>query len=325
MSQTIEIIMYHYVRELPNTRYPDIKGLLLSHFREQLRFLLEHGRTFVSGDQILESAHGGKPLPEGSVLLTFDDGYLDHYTNVFPFLDSMGIPAFFSMPGKIVREKSLLDVNRIHFILASQPVEKLLPMTYELLDYYRGKEFEIPSNKDLYNKLAVANRFDPEEIIFLKRLLQVELPEKLRNLMAGKLFAQCVGIPEPQFVDELYMSLEQVKVMQRHGMTWGIHGYDHYWMNRLTQPELEKDLAMALDVFDGIVPRNGWWCCYPYGSCSRAVIQCAGRFGAAGGFTTEVRVADLEKDSIFELPRLDTVDYPPRSNNYLKYKEGERV
>ena len=325
MKQTVEIIMYHYVRELPNTRYPDIRGLLLSHFREQLMFLLKQGRNFVSADQVLEAAHGGTALPKRSVLLTFDDGYLDHYTNVFPVLDSMGIPAFFSMPGKIIREKSLLDVNRIHFILASQPVEKILPMTYELLDYYRGKEFDIPSNKELYDKLAVANRFDTKDTIFLKRLLQVELPEQLRNLITGRLFSECVGVPEKQFVDELYMSLDQVKTMSRHGMSWGIHGYEHCWMNRLAQPELEKDLSMALDVFDGIVPKNGWWCCYPYGSCSKEVIRCANRFGAAGGFTTEVRVADLEKDDIFELPRLDTVDYPPRSNNYLSYQEGEEA
>ena len=82
MKQTVEIIMYHYVRELPNTRYPDIRGLLLSHFREQLMFLLKQGRNFVSADQVLEAAHGGTALPKRSVLLTFDDGYLDHYTNV---------------------------------------------------------------------------------------------------------------------------------------------------------------------------------------------------------------------------------------------------
>ena len=52
----------------------------------------------------MEAAKGGDALPENSVLLTFDDGYIDHYTNVFPLLAEMGIPAFFSMPGKIIAQ-----------------------------------------------------------------------------------------------------------------------------------------------------------------------------------------------------------------------------
>ena len=62
MGQTVEIIMYHYVRELPNTRYPNIKGLLLSHFREQLMFLIQQGRTFVSSNQILAAARCQKEV-----------------------------------------------------------------------------------------------------------------------------------------------------------------------------------------------------------------------------------------------------------------------
>lgn len=320
MKNELFIIMYHYVRNLSQTRYPRIKGLLLSQFREQVLFLRDKGYRFVSASRVLEAAGGGDALEPNSVLLTFDDGYIDHYTNVFPLLDELGIPAFFSMPGKIIAEKKLLDVNRLHFILASTPIEKLVPLCFNYLDHYRGEEFCIDSNEELYHKLAVANRFDDKDTIFVKRLLQVELPEQLRNQITQQMFEQCVGMSEEKFADELYLSFHQVKTMQRHGMEWGIHGYDHYWMNHLSPQELERDIVSALDVFDGIVPRRNWICCYPYGSVSDDVIACVRRYGAGGGYTTEVRKANLSKDNIYVLPRFDTNDFPPKSQQYLIYE-----
>lgn len=315
-KQTVSIIMYHYVRNLRASRYPEIRGLDLALFRQQLDFLAAHFR-FISCGELLEAASGGAALPERSVLLTFDDGYIDHYTNVFPLLKQRGIPAFFSMPGKLLAEQKLLDVNKIHFILASTAVEQLLPMVCERLDFYRGREYPIPGNEELYRKLAHPNRFDPAEVIFIKRLLQVELPEALRGRIVDDLFAACIGLPESAFAQELYMSLDQVRLMQREGMTFGIHGYDHYWMNRLSPEALVQDVKKSLEVFDGIVPED-WVCCYPYGSHSDMVVEQVRRLGAVAGLGTEVRPARLGEDDLFRLPRLDTNDFPPKSERYLE-------
>ncbi len=317
MAKKLHIIMYHYVRELPLTRYPKIKGLLLSQFKEQLDYLSAQGFHYVSASQVVEAA-AGDYLPEKSVLLTFDDGYLDHYTNVFPVLRSRGIPAFFSMPGKILAEKKVLDVNKIHFLLASRESKSLIPMIRSKLDYYRGAEYDLPPFEDYYSRLAVASRFDDADTIFIKRLLQVELPEELRNLITDALFREVVTDREESFVTELYMSLDQIRLMAANGTEWGIHGYDHYWMNRLSPEALRNDIQNALSVFDGIVPHHGWWICPPYGSVNDEVIHCAEDFGAVAGITTEVRQADLSRDDLYRLPRWDTNDFPPKSQNFRK-------
>lgn len=311
------IVMYHYVRDLKISRYPKIKSLDIAFFREQLDFLQKNFH-FITCDELLDSIGGKIDLPKKSVLLTFDDGYIDHYTNVFPLLKERGIQGFFSMPGKIIAEHKMLDVNKIHFILASTTIEKLLPMVYERLDHYRGQEFDIPANGELYQKLAKPSRFDTAETIFVKRLLQVELGERLRNLMVEDLFSHCIDLPEVSFAQELYMNLDQVKLMQREGMCFGIHGYDHYWMNRLNTAELERDITKSLEVFDGIIPKQ-WICCYPYGSYSDSVIDYVKSRGAVAGLGTDVRIANLHIDDRFKLPRLDTNDIPPKSTEYLNY------
>lgn len=311
------IVMYHYVRNFKASRYPEIKGLDLSLFKEQLDFLANNFH-FITCDELLGAVEGSCQLPQKSVLLTFDDGYIDHYTNVFPLLKERKIQGFFSMPGKILAERKLLDVNKIHFILASTAVKKLLPMVFERLDHYRGSEFTIPANDELYNKLAQPSRFDTAETIFVKRLLQVELDESLRNIIVDDLFSGCIDLPEEAFAQELYMSMEQVELMQREGMCFGIHGYDHYWLNRLKPQELERDISKSLEVFGEIIPKR-WICCYPYGSYSDDVIAYVKTKGAVAGLGTDVRIANLAADDSFKLPRLDTNDLPPKSERYKEF------
>ena len=318
-TQQVAIIMYHYVRNLSQSRYPEIKGLDLDLFRKQINYL-QNNFNIISTEDLLQSLDGNAELPKNSVLLTFDDGYIDQYTNVFPILVEQDIPAFFSMPGKIIAEHKVLDVNKIQFILAGNPIEKLLPKVYDQLDKYRSKGYNIPPSKELYRKLAVVDRFDNADVIFIKRLLQVELEENLRNIIVDNLFKETIPLDEAAFANELYMSYDQVKLMSKHdGITFGIHGYDHYWMNRLTPTELENDIKKSLDVFDGIIDRKNWICCYPYGSYSDDVIKFVKSLGAVAGFGTDVNIASVNEDTRYVLPRLDTNDIPPKSENYKKY------
>ncbi|AWK62658.1 conserved hypothetical protein [Helicobacter cinaedi PAGU611] len=38
MKNTLAIVMYHYVRDLKNSRYPRIKGFDISEFKSQIEF-----------------------------------------------------------------------------------------------------------------------------------------------------------------------------------------------------------------------------------------------------------------------------------------------
>ena len=83
MNNKFSVVMYHYVRDLKNTRYPAIKGLNLQLFREQLKYLKRH-YNFVTANQLVDAFQNGTELPKKSIVLTFDDAYSDHFINVFP-------------------------------------------------------------------------------------------------------------------------------------------------------------------------------------------------------------------------------------------------
>lgn len=319
MNSKVTIVMYHYVRDLINCRYKEIKGLDLNYFRQQIEFF-KSNYTFISMEQLIESIENNTKLPNNSMLITFDDGFVDHYTNVFPILYENNISGSFYVPAEILECNKVLDVHKIHYILASTNIRTIMEDTFSLLNFYRGKEFEFDSNTNLYNKLAHEGRFDNKDTIFIKRLLQAELPEILRGIIVDDLFKKYIEIDEKSFSKELYLSYDQVKLMKKSGMHFGIHGYSHYWLEKLHINKAKNDIKKALDFYSDIIDNTNWTMCYPYGSRSEEVVEFIKSINCKVGLTTEVRVADLSKDCMLNLPRLDTNDFPPKSNNYLNYK-----
>lgn len=312
------ISMYHYTRDLKHSRYPEIKGLDVNLFREQIAFM-KSNFNIVTMEQVLEAISTKEKLPEKALLLTFDDGYADNYTVAMPVLEEYGVQGSFFIPGKTFTTHQLLDVNKIHYVLASANIYNLVEDLKKEMDYYRGQEFQYASTEELFAKYAVVSRFDIKETVFVKQMLQTVLPEKLRNIISSKLFAKYVGVTEEQLAYELYMSEEQIRTMKRHGMFIGIHGYDHYWLGNLPVEQMENDISLALDALDEFVDRKQWVMNYPYGNYNKDVLAYISKQGACLGLTTEVRLADIDKDNPLELPRLDCNDFPPKSDNYLKY------
>ena len=268
------ISMYHYTRDLVHSRYPGIKGLDLPFFRRQLEFFKKHFNVVRMEDVINAVQNQQKEvLPENPLLLTFDDGYIDNFTFAFPLLEEFGFQGSFFIPGKTFRTHQLLDVNKIHYILAAADINLLVQDVFERLDYYRGAEYPIQSNEELFKQYAVANRFDSKETIFVKRILQTVLPEKLRNKISSDLFEKYVGISEEKLAYELYMNAEQIRMMKRHEMFIGLHGYDHYWLGNLPIDEMQSDVDNAIDALREFIDEKAWVMNFPYGSYNQDVVQ----------------------------------------------------
>lgn len=311
----LSIVMYHYVRPIKDSKYPEIKGLELDLFCQQIRYFHEHFHV-VTMEQVIDSLENKAKLPENAMLLTFDDGYIDHYKYVFPILKEYGMQGSFFVPSGVLKYKTVLDVNKIHFILACTKIEELLPKVLKLLEVYRKQGYDIEPDEVLFNKLAVANRWDCKEVIFVKRLLQSYLEEELRGKIVNGLFEESVGVSEAEFSGQLYVNMEQIQEMKREGMFFGLHGERHYWLNQLPVEKMKEDIDNGLEYFKSVINPDYIVMNYPYGGYNEKVLTYAKEIGCKLGFSVEARHADLSKDNPLILPRLDTNDFPPKSEHW---------
>lgn len=86
-AKNIPVLMYHHISHRPGlvTLSPDT-------FREHMKWLAKTGWNTITSKEMEHFYQGGK-LPRKSVMLTFDDGYLDNWFHVYPVLKEFNLRA----------------------------------------------------------------------------------------------------------------------------------------------------------------------------------------------------------------------------------------
>ncbi|RHR11159.1 hypothetical protein DWX58_01510 [Pseudoflavonifractor sp. AF19-9AC] len=91
-NHTLYILMYHSVVDGDGSNCNDWMTTT-QRFREDLQWLKDHGYTTLLPSEL----ENGASLPEKAVLITFDDGYANNYTQAFPVLKEFQAKAVISM------------------------------------------------------------------------------------------------------------------------------------------------------------------------------------------------------------------------------------
>jgi peptidoglycan/xylan/chitin deacetylase (PgdA/CDA1 family) len=93
----VPILMYHHIEDPPPGANAWRRDLSVSpkDFEAQLHFLKQEGYETITLNDLTLHLTVGKPLPPKPIILTFDDGYTDAYTQAFPLLKRFGFTGTF--------------------------------------------------------------------------------------------------------------------------------------------------------------------------------------------------------------------------------------
>lgn len=93
----LPILMYHHIGEVPPGADEIRRDLTVSveNFEEQLVYLQAQGYQTIALVDVIYYLTIGRPLPPKPIVLTFDDGYRDAYTQAFPLLQKYGFMGSF--------------------------------------------------------------------------------------------------------------------------------------------------------------------------------------------------------------------------------------
>ncbi|MBI2021789.1 polysaccharide deacetylase family protein [Candidatus Daviesbacteria bacterium] len=117
----VPILTYHYIGNNPN---PDDKArdnLSVSpdKFEEEMAYLQKQGYATISLDTLYAALKGQVTLPDKSIILTFDDGYVDFYVNAYPILRKYNLHATSFIPTGLIGQGYYLNWDQIKEMDAS--------------------------------------------------------------------------------------------------------------------------------------------------------------------------------------------------------------
>jgi peptidoglycan/xylan/chitin deacetylase (PgdA/CDA1 family) len=316
-TPSLTIVTYHYVRDIAESKWPGINGLERKQFAAQLDYLLYH-HTVIDMSLLFAHARGEDvDWPERPVLLTFDDGYSDHFESVFHELLNRKVPGAFFAPTTSLLDRRMLDVNKVHFVLAAVDDHERLAREidghlHEIIG--TGSEQQI---RQFHAEMEKASRWDPPATVYVKRVLQRGPKADVRTAIASKLFQKHVSVDETGFAEELYMTVPQAQQMVAAGMHFGSHGDQHIWFNHNERSAQEQDIVASFRLRDALDLKPAEYSfCYPYGGYDATTLELMSKHNFTLGLTTRLALNQMNgKSCMLELARIDGGADVPEGQN----------
>ncbi len=141
-SVYVPIVMYHHVK---NTQLGK-NAISPYEFECDLKYLKENHYNTITMSQLIDYVYEGTELPPNPIILSFDDGHIDTYKNVFPLLKKYNMKIVLSVIGK-----STEDFSRVRGSNAD----------YAHMTYYQIKEMADSGLAEIqnhtYNLHAIRN------------------------------------------------------------------------------------------------------------------------------------------------------------------------
>jgi len=308
------VVMYHYVHDRDPFQQPGVsckaplRAMRIADFRAQLDGL-SAAMEPIDWPAFYAWMSGRARVPQRCFLLTFDDGLIDHASNVLPILEERGLRGAFFVPTSVLTGHRMLPAHQIHLLLSNLGEAGFAEELRAALRQHRAGHWCQWLERDDHPEHAEAHKmyhYESAGLGRLKFLLTMKLPLDLRALVLDELFEQHVG-SSARWARHWYLGWDDLVGMEALGHTIGGHGHAHEAYSRMQEDDLQEDIARAAGILrEGLGPEARPFS-FPYGCATEAAREACGGAGFVHGFTTQRRFADRH-DEPHDLPRCDAID-----------------
>jgi len=254
----MKAIMYHYIRYF-DKEFPGFRFLDVDKFVEQLDYFQDRW-GFLTREEFIESIDEGVAKP--GVVLTFDDGFKEHYNVVLPLLRERGLWGLFYIPTAhyINDKKELLDVHRIHHLVSKCDTSTLLSEVTEniqssMIESERLHGFDT----ELYN-----NQTNDHAALQFKKLMNYYLKYEHKKPILDFLVNKY--LTESEIYDKLYLTIEELQEIENQGNIVGGHTQNHRVLSRLDSSTQKQEIENSFLFLDEFLNMDVKSFCYPYGT-----------------------------------------------------------
>jgi peptidoglycan/xylan/chitin deacetylase (PgdA/CDA1 family) len=229
-QRVLMVLNYHRIGNASESPYdPGIFSATTAQFDWQIRYLKRrfHMTTL---DEAVAMATGEAPV-QTSVLITFDDGYLDNYGAAFPILRSHGVQGVFFLPTAFIGTNHVPWWDVIAYILKNSRNDVIhlqYPKPIKVDLRRQGMEYGIANILRLYKSPAT----------------------KQNDRFIADLEVACQARAPAQNLERCLMNWQEAREMQDAGMNFGSHTHTHEILSKLPIERQREELELSREALE---------------------------------------------------------------------------
>lgn len=262
------VLMYHSVADENSLPFIDPRNHISpGNFERQMAFLARH-RTVRSLTDVLSDVRSGRPITRGTVVITFDDGYLDNLTVAAPILKKYEMPATLFLPTAYIDRAEAQWIDQVFTAFTFRKVNELT-----LGHGGRTTIFDLQQANDRQSAYGILCRSLLSADPGARRDVLEDVREQLQP---------------SQSPPRLTMSWSDVQSLIRNcpGLEIGGHTVEHTDMTAVSEDWAQSEIERCRSRIEETLGRAPEHFSFPYGratSSLRAQVREAGFTSACGG------------------------------------------
>lgn len=294
-SDHLIVINYHRIRidgQKTFTAFDDeVFGPTRSELSQHFHWLKQNMDVLSEGD-LHHIVSGGMKPSARSVLITFDDGYIDNYTLAYPLLRDHGLSAIFFIPTKAMEERTLGWWDHIAYLLKKTEHETIV---------FEGKE--IRPQADIQQAIHYVLSF-------------IDYNRKGIDELLLELCAACdVELPDAEIQNKELMTWDNLREVCKHGVSIGAHTHSHNILSSLDVATQKNELIKSKQIIEEKVGVKVRSMSYPVGNyhhfsedTKKIAVECG--YDLAFSFLTGIN--SWGKLDSMNVKRISVSSYLPR-------------
>jgi len=217
----INILAYHRILD-DSHGFSGDKELISAtknDFEWQVKYIKKHYNA-ITFSELFACIEGQKSLPKNPVIITFDDGFIDNFTNAYQILLENSIPATFFISTDYIGKKGTFWFDFVAIAIKNLPDGNYKNSKHNI-------QFEINDIDDSKTKVIY---------ILLSKMKLIKNSERL------ELIHWLEEIYNPTSISNEIMTWDNVREMASNGMEIGSHSVSHPILSQLSASELKKEI-----------------------------------------------------------------------------------
>ncbi len=264
----VPILLYHSV----DCSKADFFSLFKDDFIDQMYYLKKNGYRTISLTELVNNKRSiSQTNPEGSVAITFDDGFKNNYEYAFPILKDFGFTATFFLATDYIGGQAGWLLNYLEELII------------DFKDMKKKDFMEI--RKDQLNK-----SFMEERAKFIHKMSLSDVRKTVMDIYETS--------------QQKMMKRNDIKEMSSHGMEFGAHSCSHSFMPYLAEEAMRNEVCQSKKVIEEITGKPVLFFCYPYGCYNEQIKKAVMDAGYKGACSLEPGHYNYSESTLYNLPRV---------------------